>query len=86
VGSGRNFRQAKVGKLLLTAVAGGIGLVCCLVTGRYFVAVDRIEHFPPVNRHFLRGLDPQADFVPPDLDDHDRNVIIDDNTLVFFAG
>ena len=48
--------------------------------------MNRIEHFAPVDRHFLRGLDPQADLVPSDLDDHDRNVIVDDNTLVLLAG
>jgi hypothetical protein len=73
-------------ELCVTAAVGRIGLAGCLVAGNYFVAVNRIEHFAPVDRHFLRGLNPEANLVSSDLDDDDRNVIIDDNTLVLLTG
>jgi len=44
-----------------------------------------VEDFAAVDRHFLRGLDPEANLVPADFHHNDGNVIIDDNTLVLLA-
>jgi hypothetical protein len=59
--------------------------VCFAFGGGGFVATNRIEDFPPVNRYFLRGFHPQAHLVASDLDDYDRNVISDDNALVLLT-
>ena len=49
------------------------------------VAMDGIEDFASVDRHFLRSLDAEAHFVPTDLDDEDRDVIVDHDLLVLLA-
>jgi hypothetical protein len=76
----------KMADLLLAAVAGNIRLAHGLLVRGSFTPVDGIEYFAPVDRHFLWGLDPKADLVPSDLHNHDRNVIVDDNTLVLLSG
>ena len=47
--------------------------------------MDCVEDFAPVYRHFLRGLDPKADLISSNLNDDDRDVIVDDNTLVLLS-
>ena len=47
-------------------------------------AGNGIEYFLPVNRHFLRCLDSQADLVAADFHDNDRDVVVDDDAFVFF--
>jgi hypothetical protein len=64
---------------------GLAGLAGLFFSARRFVTADGIEDLSPMDRHFLRGLDPETNLIPSDLDDDDRNVIVDDNTLVLLA-
>jgi hypothetical protein len=71
--------------LLVAACSGGVWFSSRFVLRGEFVAMNRIENFAPVDRYFLRGLNPKADFVSSNFDNHDRNVIVDDNTFVLLA-
>ena len=46
------------------------------------VTANRFVDFIAMNRDFLGGFHPQANFVATDFHHDDRNVIVDDNTLV----
>src|SRR4029078_297586 len=48
------------------------------------VAANRLVDFITMDRNFLRGFHPEANFVAADFYDHDRNIIIDDDTFVLF--
>ena len=49
------------------------------------LSFDRVINLATVNGDFFGSLHAETYFVASNLDDHDRNVIVDDNTLVFFA-
>jgi hypothetical protein len=48
------------------------------------IATNGFVNLVAMHRYFLRGLDAQAYLVATNFDDDDRNVIVDDNTLVLF--
>src|SRR5262249_8066537 len=50
------------------------------------LAVNGIEDFLPVDRHFFGSNDAQPDLVAPDFDHRHGDVIVDDNAFVFFPG
>src|SRR5436309_1023169 len=50
------------------------------------LAVDGVEHLLAVDRHFLGGHDPETDLIAPDLNDRHGDVVVDDDTFVFFPG
>ena len=50
------------------------------------MSVDRFVHFLPVYGDILGCDDAEPHLVTTDLDDRDDNVVVDDNTLVFFPG
>ena len=68
----------------IAAGTGRIGFFGRLFAG--LVAMNRVEHFAAVDRHFLGRFYPKANFVPADFDDDDCDVIVDDNTFVLLAG
>jgi hypothetical protein len=45
-------------------------------------AMDRVINFASMDRHFFRRFHAEPHFVAANLDDDNRNVIVDDNTLV----
>ena len=51
-----------------------------------FVAPNGVKNFAPVDRHLFRRLNAQTNYVASNFDDSDRNVIVDDNTLILLAG
>ncbi len=57
------------------------GFVAC---GR-FIAADGVEDLAAVDGYFLWGLDPKADFVAPDLDDDNGDVVVDHDAFVLFG-
>ncbi len=70
--------------LRFAAGSCGVGLAWRLVG--FLVAADRIEHLASMDRYYLWGFHPQTNLSAADLDDHDCNVIVDDNSLVLLAG
>src|SRR5262249_27485652 len=56
--------------------------------GRFdlILAVNRVEDFLPVDRHFLGGHNAQTHLVAADLHHGDSDVVVDDDTFVFFPG
>jgi len=57
----------------------------CLIHGSRLI-LNRLVDLSAMNSNILRRLDTEADFVPTDLDHGDRDVIVDDDALVFLAG
>jgi hypothetical protein len=70
----RNSRQRR-----LLSGSSGVGFA-----GRFLVPLDGVVDFAPMYWNFLGGFYAQADLIAPNLNDHDRNVIVDDNTFVLF--
>ena len=50
------------------------------------VSPDRLVHLIAVDGHFLGSLDAQADLVAADFHNHDGDLVVDDDALVFLAG
>ncbi len=50
-----------------------------------FVAVDGVENLATMNRHFLWRLNAQSHFVAANFHDDNRDVIVNDDTLVLFS-
>ena len=50
------------------------------------VATNGIEHFLAVDRDLLGCFDSKTDFITADFYNNDGYVVVDYNTLVFFAG
>jgi len=46
---------------------------------------DRVEHFSAVDRNLLGRLDAETNLVAANLDHDDRDVVVDDDALVFFS-
>lgn len=69
---------------LLLRRLGSVGRTGRLVRGSRFIAADRVEDFTAVDRHFLRGFHPETDLVPSNLNDDNRDIVVDHNALIFF--
>ena len=50
------------------------------------MAVDRLVDLLAVDRNVLRRDDAEAHFVTTNLHDRDDNIVVDNDTLVFFPG
>jgi hypothetical protein len=50
-----------------------------------FLAVNRVEHFFSVKRHFLWALDPEANLVLTDLDYGHGDIVPDDEAFILLA-
>lgn len=59
--------------------------ICKVLSFGSFVALNRVKHFPAVNRYLLGRFYPEAYFVDSNFYNNDRNVVVDDDTFVLFA-
>ena len=50
--------------------------------GVRFGALDRVVDFTAMDRNLLRRFHAEADLISADLDDHDRDVVVDDDAFV----
>jgi hypothetical protein len=50
------------------------------------MALNGVVDFSPMHRHLLGRLDPKANLVAANLDNHDCNIVVDDDTLVLLTG
>ena len=78
VNAGRRVKEVnqKLVRLGHRAVGFGVG----------GFAMNRFIDFLTMNRNFLGGDNPQPNFVATDFHDGNGNVIVNDNTFVFFPG
>ena len=77
-------RRETVGQSnLFSGRAGRVGFTGGICVTR-LAAPDRLVDFVTMDRDFFGSLDAQSYLVASDLYDDDRNIIIDDNTFVFF--
>lgn len=56
------------------------------LVGGFRGAAYGFVNFVTMHGHFLRSLDTQANFVASDFDHDNRDIVIDDDTLVLLAG
>ncbi|MFT5302581.1 MAG: hypothetical protein ACI814_003397 [Mariniblastus sp.] len=82
--SGVLFFKHNFGLIIANLGTVGVVLLLLLLLSE-FISLNRVINFPTVYWDFLRSFHSQANFVATDLDDYDRNVIIDDNTFVLLS-
>ena len=70
-----------------SCVSAGVGRVfrSGVASVGQLVAANRVVDFAAVNGHFLGASTPKRTLSPLDSTDHDRNVIVDDNTFVLLT-
>lgn len=69
----------------LDALAFRAGNLRRILFTRVLFRVDGRVNFAAVNWDLLGRLNPQSDFVTPDLDDRNDDIFVDYDALVFFA-
>jgi hypothetical protein len=50
------------------------------------LSVNRVVNFLPMDRNFLGSYDPEPDLIAADLDHGNRDIVVNNDTLVFFSG
>jgi hypothetical protein len=50
------------------------------------LSVNRVVNFLPMYRNFLGSHDPEPDLIAADLDHGDRDIVVNNDTFVFFSG
>ena len=77
--------EGSVGSVFLWRldILGGAG--ACL-RGAAILPLDRIVHLLSVDGDRLRGLDAEADFITPDINDGHHDIVANHDALVSVAG